>query len=141
MPSELEDMFLLSQNKKLLEMHKGKMAERKYINTITNTRYRLCKSANEDIIHIIASCRISVRYYLPLRDVIAIENDARLNLNGVTRKGSTNRLYTVKRYHNLKPLRSLKSTWNGDRKIKNIKEEEPVCLLNSKKQLGAPAQT
>ena len=42
-------------------------------NTITDTRCRLCKSANEDIIHIIASCPImSVRYYLPLRhDVIA----------------------------------------------------------------------
>ena len=69
-------MFLLSQNKKLLEMHKGKMAERKYIlqtPSLMNTRYRLCKSANEDIIHIIASCRMpSVRYYLPLRhDVIA----------------------------------------------------------------------
>ena len=37
-----------------------------------NTRCRLCKSANEDIIHIIASCPMSVRYYLPLRhDVIA----------------------------------------------------------------------
>ena len=38
-----------------------------------DTRCRLRKSANEDIIHIIASCpMMSVRYYLPLRhDVIA----------------------------------------------------------------------
>ena len=38
-----------------------------------DSRCRLCKSANEDIIHRIASCpMMSVRYYLPLRhDVIA----------------------------------------------------------------------
>ena len=42
-------------------------------NTIMDTRPRLCKSANEDIIHIRASCpMMSVRYYLPLRhDIIA----------------------------------------------------------------------
>ena len=37
-----------------------------------DTRCRLRKSANEDIIHIIASCpMMSVRYYLPLRHDIA----------------------------------------------------------------------
>ena len=42
-------------------------------NTIMDTSCRLCKSPNEDIIHIIASCpTMSVRYYLPLQhDVIA----------------------------------------------------------------------
>ena len=42
-------------------------------NTMTDTKCRLCKNANEDIIHIIAICpMMSVRYYLPLRhDVIA----------------------------------------------------------------------
>ena len=42
-------------------------------NTITDTKCRHCKSANEDIIHIIGSCPLmSVRYYLPLRhDIIA----------------------------------------------------------------------
>ena len=42
-------------------------------NIITDIKCRLCKSTNEDIIHIIASCpMMSVRHYLPLRhDVIA----------------------------------------------------------------------
>ena len=42
-------------------------------NIITDARCRLCKRANEDIIHIIASCPLmSVCYYLLLRhDVIA----------------------------------------------------------------------
>ena len=42
-------------------------------NTITDTKCRLYKCANEDIIHIITSCpMMSVRHYLPLRhDVIA----------------------------------------------------------------------
>ena len=42
-------------------------------NIITDTRSRLCKRANEDIVHIIASCPLmSVCYYLLLRhDVIA----------------------------------------------------------------------
>ena len=33
-----------------------------------DTGSRLCKSANEDIIQIMASCPMSVCYYVPLRD-------------------------------------------------------------------------
>ena len=36
-------------------------------NIIMKTRCKLCKSANEDIIHMIGNCpMVSVRYYLPL---------------------------------------------------------------------------
>ena len=65
--------FAIKDQKIATKYIKAKRQKGNTSNTIMNTRCRLCKSANEDIIHIIASCpMMSVRYYLPLRhDVIA----------------------------------------------------------------------
>ena len=61
-------------------------------NTMTDAKCRLCKSANEDIIHIIASCpMMSVRYYLPLRhDVIS-----RIVYNTLIKKNPSYRKYDL----------------------------------------------
>ena len=63
-------------------------------NTIMDTRYRLCKSVNEDIIHIIASCpMMSVCYYLPLRCEII----AKIVYNTlIHNKNPSNRKYDLK---------------------------------------------
>ena len=72
--SELEAYgFAIKDQEIATKYIKAKRQKGNTSNTIMDTKCRLCKSANEDIIHIIASCpMMSVRYYLPLRhDVIA----------------------------------------------------------------------
>ena len=74
MSSEFEAYAFAIKDQEIATKYiKAKRQKGNTSNTIMNTRCRLCKSANEDIIHIIASCpMMSVRYYLPLRhDVIA----------------------------------------------------------------------
>ena len=74
MSSEFEAYaFAIKDQEIATKCIKAKRQKGNTSNTIMNTRCRLCKSANEDVIHIIACYPImSVRYYLPLRhDVIA----------------------------------------------------------------------
>ena len=74
MPFEFEAYAFAIKDQEIATKYiKAKRQKGNTSNTIMNTRCRLCKSANEDIILIIASCpMMSGRYYLPLRhDVIA----------------------------------------------------------------------
>ena len=74
MSSDFEEYAFVIKDQEIATKYiKAKRQKGNTSNTITDTKCRLCKSANEDIIHIIASCpMMSVRYYLPLRhDVIA----------------------------------------------------------------------
>ena len=74
MSSEFEAYAFAIKDQEIATKYiKAKRQKGNTSNTIMNTRCRLCKKANEDIIHIIANCpMMSVRYYLPLRhDVIA----------------------------------------------------------------------
>ena len=65
--------FAIKDQKIAMKYIKVKQQKGYTSNTIMNTRSRLCESANEDTIQILASCfMMSVRYYLPLRyDIIA----------------------------------------------------------------------
>ena len=74
MSSEFEAYAFAIKDQEIATKYiKAKRQKGNTSNTTMDTRCRLCKSANEDIIHIIASClMMSVRYYLPPRhDVIA----------------------------------------------------------------------
>ena len=74
MSSEFEaHTFAIKDQEIATKYIKAKRQKGNTSSTITDTRCRFCKSADEDIIHIIGSCpMMSVRYYLPLRhDVIA----------------------------------------------------------------------
>ena len=68
MSSEFEAYaFAIKDQEIAMKYIKAKWQKGNTSNTITETKCRLCKSANEDIIHIIASCpMMSVRYHLPL---------------------------------------------------------------------------
>ena len=74
MSSEFEAYaFAIKDQEIATKCIKAKWQKGNTSNTIMNTKCRLCKTANEYIIYIIANCpMMSVRYYLPLRhDVIA----------------------------------------------------------------------
>ena len=74
MSSEFEaNGFTIKDQEIATKYIKAKRQKGNTSNTITDTKCRLYKSANEDIIHIITSCpMMSVRHYLPLQhDVIA----------------------------------------------------------------------
>ena len=68
MSSEFEAYAFAIKDQEISKKYiKAKRQKGNISNTITDAKCRLCKSDNEDIIHIIASSpMMSVRYYLPL---------------------------------------------------------------------------
>ena len=65
--------FAIKDQEIATKYRKAKRQKGNTSNTIIDTKWSLCKSADEDFIHIIASCSmVCMCYYLPLRhDVIA----------------------------------------------------------------------
>ena len=68
MSSEFEAYAFAIKDQEIATKYiKAKRQKRNTSNIIMNIMCKLCKSANEDIIHIIASCpMMPLRYYLPL---------------------------------------------------------------------------
>ena len=66
MSSEFEAYAFAMKDQEITTKYiKAKWQKGNTSNTIMDTRCRLCKSANEGIIHIIASCpMMSVHYYI-----------------------------------------------------------------------------
>ena len=103
------------------------MAERNTSNTITDTKYRLRKSANEDIIHIIASCpMMSMRYYLPLRyDVIA-----KMVYNALIKENPSYQKYDWESPEYIHKEDNLEYWWNiGIKTATKIPHNKPDLLL------------
>ena len=96
-------------------------------NIITDTRSRLCKRANEDIVHIIASCPLmSVCYYLLLRhDVIA-----KIVYNTLIQKIPSQRKHDLESPEHIHKEGNLKYWWNiGIKTATKIPHNKPDLVL------------
>ena len=109
-PSEFEAYAFAIKDQEIATKYiKAKRQKGDTSNTITDTKCRLCKSANEDIIHIITSCpMMSVRYYLPLRhDVIA-----KIVYNPLVKENRSYRKYDLQSPEYIHKEGNLEYWWN-----------------------------
>ena len=126
MSSEFEAYAFAIKDQEIATKYiKAKRQKGNTSNTITDTKCRLCKSANEDIIHIIASCpMMSVRYYLPLRhDVIA-----KIVYNALVKENPSYRKYDLQSPEYIHKEDNLEYWWN-------ISTKPATKILHSKSDL------
>ena len=127
MSSEFEAYAFAIKDQEIATKYIKAKRQKGYLsNTITYTKRRLCKSTNEDIIHIIASCpMMSVRYYLPLRHVVI----AKIVYNALTKKSSY-RKYDLESPECIHKEGNLEYWWNISIKAATkIPHNKPDLLL------------